>query len=70
VGPDTLIFGNLNGFGVIVSGGPNDVDKAVKEAIANGANAVWPGCDIWPTASQENMKTLIAATQKYGSLTS
>ena len=70
VRPDTLIFGDLDGFGVMVSGGPNDVDKAVKEAIANGVNAVWPGCDIWPTAPQENMRTLIAATQKYGSLTS
>jgi len=70
VRPDTLIFGDIDGFGVMVSGGPDDVDKAVKEAITDGVDAVWPGCDIWPTASQENMKALIAATQKYGSLTS
>lgn len=66
VGPDTLIFGDLN---VIVSGGPDDVDKAVKEAIANGVDAVWPGCDIWPTAPRENMEALMTAIQKYGSLT-
>jgi len=45
-----------------------DVDKAVKEAIANGVNAIWPGCDIWPTVPRENMEALMAATLKYGKL--
>jgi len=65
---DTLIFGDIDGFGVMVAGGPDDVDTAVKDAITNGVNAIWPGCDIWPTVPQENMKTMIAATQKYGKL--
>jgi len=70
VGPDVHIYGNIDTFRLMVAGKPEDVDNAVKVAIAEGVNAVWPGCDIWPTASQENMKALIAATQKYGSLTS
>lgn len=68
VGPDVLIFGNIAGYTTLVEGKPEDVDSAVKEAITNGVNAVWPGCDIWPTVPKENMEALIAATQKYGKL--
>jgi len=68
LGPDALIFGDIDGFGVMVEGIPADVDKAVKETITNGVNAVWPGCDIWPTAPGENMEMLVAATHKYGKL--
>jgi len=40
----------------------------VKEAIADGVNAVWPGCDLWPSVPKENMEALVAATRKYGKL--
>jgi len=68
LGPDIRIFGNIAGFTTLVDGKPDDVDKAVKEAIANGVNAVWPGCDIWPTAPKENMEAMMAAAKKYGKL--
>jgi [methyl-Co(III) methanol-specific corrinoid protein]:coenzyme M methyltransferase len=68
LGPDAFILGNIDPYMVIVKGKPDDVDHAVKEAVANGVNAIWPGCDIFPTAPQENMKALMAATQKYGRL--
>jgi [methyl-Co(III) methanol-specific corrinoid protein]:coenzyme M methyltransferase len=68
IGPDVLIFGNIDPYGVMAKGKPDDIDTAVKEAIANGVDAVWPGDDIYPTAPRENMKALIAATQKYGKL--
>ena len=68
LGPDSLILGNVDSFSVMVQGKPEDVDKAVKEAIANGVNAIWPGCDIWPTVPRENMEALMAATHKYGKL--
>ncbi|MFC1861176.1 uroporphyrinogen decarboxylase family protein [Chloroflexota bacterium] len=66
VGDDTLIFGDIDGFGVMASGKPADVESAVKHAIDSGVDAVWPGCDIWPTAPVENMEMLIEATRKYG----
>lgn len=66
LGADALIFGDIDAYGVLVAGKPKDVDEAVKKAIDSGVNAVWPGCDIWPTASKENMKTLVKATRKYG----
>lgn len=68
VGSDMLILGNFDPFEVIVQGKPEDVDNAVKEVIANGVDAVWPGCDIWPTAPKENMEALMVATRKYGKL--
>ncbi len=68
VGRDVLVFGNIAGYTVLAAGKPEDVDTAVKEAIANGVDAVWPGCDIWPTAPKENMEALIAATRKYSKL--
>ena len=68
LGPEALILGNIDAFGVMVEGKPEDVDKAVQEAIANGVNAIWPGCDIWPTVPRENMEALITATRKYGQL--
>jgi len=66
LGPNVCILGNIDPYKVIVTGKPDDVDTAVKEAVANGVNAIWPGCDIFPTAPKENMNALMAATQKYG----
>jgi len=68
LGPDALIFGNLAGFTTLVEGKPEDTDKAVKDAIANGVSAVWPGCDIWPTVPKQNMEAMMAAVAKYGKL--
>jgi [methyl-Co(III) methanol-specific corrinoid protein]:coenzyme M methyltransferase len=66
LGPDVLIFGELDAYGVLSQGKPDDVDRAVKEAIDRGVNAVWPGCDIWPVVPKENMEALVAAARKYG----
>ena len=68
LGPGVCILGNVDPYKVVVTGTPEDVDNAVKEAVANGVNAIWPGCDIFPTAPKDNMVTLMAATQKYGKL--
>jgi len=68
VGPDVFILGNIDPYGVVVKGKPNDVENAAKDAIDNGVNAIWPGCDIFPTVPRENMEALMAATQKYGRL--
>ena len=68
LGPAALILGNIDAYGVMVQGKPDDVEKAVKDAIANGVNAIWPGCDIWPTAPHENMTALMAAVRQYGQL--
>lgn len=66
VGTETILLGNINPFNVLTMGTPEDVDKEVKQIIASGADAVWPGCDIWPTVPWQNMEALVAATRKYG----
>ena len=68
LGPDLLIFGELDAYGVLSQGKPDDVDRAVKEAVDRGVNAIWPGCDIWPVVPRENMEGLMAAARKYGKL--
>ena len=68
LGPDALIFGNIAGYNMLAVGKPEDVDLAVKTAIESGTSAIWPGCDIWPDAPEENMKALMAAVKKYGKL--
>ena len=70
LGSDVLIFGELDPYGVLVQGKPNDVDRAVKEAIEGGVNAIWPGCDIWPTVPKENMEAMMEAVRKYGKISS
>ena len=61
LGPDAIILGDIDAYGVLVQGTPEDVDNAVKAAIDKGVSGIWPGCDIWPTAPRENMEALMAA---------
>lgn len=68
LGPDVLIFGELDAYGVLSQGKPDDVDRAVKEAVERGVNAIWPGCDIWPIVPKENMEALMVSARKYGKL--
>jgi [methyl-Co(III) methanol-specific corrinoid protein]:coenzyme M methyltransferase len=68
LGSGVLIFGELDAYGVLVQGSPDDVERAVKEAIDRGVDAIWPGCDIWPTVPKENMEALMKAARRYGKL--
>ncbi len=68
LGSEVLIFGELDAYGVLSQGKPEDVDKAVKEAVDRGVNAIWPGCDLWPVVPKENMEAMMAAARKYGKL--
>jgi [methyl-Co(III) methanol-specific corrinoid protein]:coenzyme M methyltransferase len=70
LGSEALILGNIDPYKVIVTGTPEDVDKAVKAAVDSGVNALWPGCDIFPAVPKENMDALMAAAKKYGKLES
>jgi [methyl-Co(III) methanol-specific corrinoid protein]:coenzyme M methyltransferase len=59
LGPNTLLFGNIDPVGVLANGSPTEIQQAVSHAIASGADAVWPGCDLWPATPRENMRALI-----------
>jgi [methyl-Co(III) methanol-specific corrinoid protein]:coenzyme M methyltransferase len=66
LGADALILGDIDAYSVLVNGTPEQVEQAVKDAIDKGVNALWPGCDIWPTVPKENMEALMRAAKEYG----
>ena len=68
LGDDAIIFGNIDPFGTLVQGTPDDIREAVKKAIEGGVNSVWPGCDIWPAVPKENMIALVEAVKEFGKL--
>jgi [methyl-Co(III) methanol-specific corrinoid protein]:coenzyme M methyltransferase len=62
-----VLLGNYKPFGApFCEGRPEEVDAIIKESIDQGADGVWPGCDIWPQVPPENMKAMMAAMKKYG----
>ncbi len=66
IGNEVLIFGNVDAYNVLVTGTPEDVEKAVIAALEGSVDAVWPSCDIWPTAPIENLKTMTETVKKHG----
>ena len=55
LGPDVRLFGNLDPVGVLADGDPAQVTAAVQAASAAGADAVWPGCDLYPLTPTANL---------------
>ncbi len=62
-----VLLGNYNPYGVLCEGTLDGVGETIKKVIAEGVDAVWPGCDIWPTVPPENMEAMMKATREYGS---
>jgi [methyl-Co(III) methanol-specific corrinoid protein]:coenzyme M methyltransferase len=66
LGDDVLILGNFDPYGTLVTGELSDVEPAIKKCIDEGADAVWPGCDIWPDAKRENVEAFAKTVKEYG----
>jgi [methyl-Co(III) methanol-specific corrinoid protein]:coenzyme M methyltransferase len=58
-GADVKLFGNIDPIGVLTDGTPAQVAAAVRAAEAAGADAIWPGCDLYPGMPGENLKALV-----------
>jgi [methyl-Co(III) methanol-specific corrinoid protein]:coenzyme M methyltransferase len=58
---DTPLFGNIDPVATLWWGDEVEITKAVRAAKEIGVDAVWPGCDLAPQTSIENLKTFIAA---------
>jgi len=63
LGKEVLIFGNIDPYNTLVAGTQEDIVASVSGCIKNGVDAVWPGCDIWPTVSPQNMKMMIESVK-------
>jgi MtaA/CmuA family methyltransferase len=61
--PDSLLFGNIDPVGVLANGTESDVQKAVSAAITSGVDAIWPGCDLYPSTPPGNLRAMLAAAQ-------
>jgi len=62
--PDALLFGNLDPVGLISQGSPAEIAEAVTGVVRSGADAVWPGCDLYLQTPLENLRALVAAARK------
>jgi MtaA/CmuA family methyltransferase len=59
---DTLLFGNLDPVETLWQGEPVQITEAVRATKAAGVDAVWPGCDLVPRTSIDNLKALVSAS--------
>jgi [methyl-Co(III) methanol-specific corrinoid protein]:coenzyme M methyltransferase len=62
LGAGALLFGNLDPVGVLAQGHPAAVRDAARAAVAAGADAVWPGCDLYPLTPPANLRAMVAAS--------
>jgi MtaA/CmuA family methyltransferase len=63
IGSRGLLFGNIDPVAVLAEGEEEDVRRAVRAAIAAGADAVWPGCDLVPLTPAQNLRALTEEMQ-------
>ncbi|MGE5251562.1 MAG: uroporphyrinogen decarboxylase family protein [Bacteroidota bacterium] len=56
--PEALLFGNLDPVGLLSGGTPEEIRLAAGRAASDGADAVWPGCDLLPATPAENIRAL------------
>lgn len=66
LGAEPLIFGNVDAYNILVNGTKEDVEKATLAALEATLDAVWPSCDIWPTAPIENLKAMVDTVKNQG----
>ncbi|MGD8403564.1 MAG: uroporphyrinogen decarboxylase family protein [Anaerolineales bacterium] len=61
--PDLLLFGNLDPVRTISQGKPDEIMEAVEKVVRSGADAIWPGCDLYLGAPIENLRALVNSSK-------
>jgi [methyl-Co(III) methanol-specific corrinoid protein]:coenzyme M methyltransferase len=56
----TLLFGNIDPVAALWQGDAASITEAVRGAKEAGVDAIWPGCDLVPQTSVENLKAFVA----------
>ena len=64
LGSSVVLLGNFDPVGVLSQGSPSHIVQAVTEIAQAGANAIWPGCDLYPEIPDENMHALIETARQ------
>ena len=65
IGNRGLLLGNLDPVGVLSQGTPADVAEAVRRIARAGADAVWPGCDLWPEIPEANFRAMMDSAREF-----
>jgi len=65
IGRRALLLGNLDPVGVLSRGTPEAVSEEVGRIAQAGADAVWPGCDLWPEIPAANFRALMDSARRY-----
>lgn len=66
IGWEPLVFGNVDAYNILVNGTVADVEAATVKCMEEGVDALWPACDIWPTAPVENLRAMVDTVKAYG----
>ncbi|MDH5677311.1 MAG: methyltransferase [Nitrospinota bacterium] len=64
LGDEVIILSGFDPVKILHQGATSEVRPGL-EKMWDGANAVWPGCDIWPEVTNENMAELTAALKEH-----
>ena len=59
---NTLLFGHIDPVATLWQGDLVNITESVHAAKEAGVDAVWPGCDLVPQTSIENVKAFLAAS--------
>jgi [methyl-Co(III) methanol-specific corrinoid protein]:coenzyme M methyltransferase len=61
--PQAVLFGNFDPLAVLSHGTPEAIAESVHTIVRAGADAVWPGCDLWPEIPEANFRALMSAAE-------
>jgi len=63
LGPGAILLGNFDPVQTLSQGTPETIAQTVRAIAEAGADAIWPGCDLWPEIPEENFRALISAAR-------
>jgi MtaA/CmuA family methyltransferase len=60
------LMGNINNPDTLLNGGPDDVDREVRQAIDAGVQVIAPECAVPVVTPNRNLQAIVVAAKKYG----
>lgn len=58
-GDATLLLGNFDPYNTLCQCETKEVAPIINQCLIDGADAVWPGCDIWPDVKEGNIEAFV-----------
>ncbi len=64
LGGGTALIGNIDPVGTLWLEGPEEVDRAVINCLADGVDIIAPGCGLAPRTPLKNIRAMVQATHR------